>query len=206
LPNRIGAVASFHGGGLATDAPDSPHLLAPKMKAQFLIAVAENDDQRNPQEKEKLGAALVDRPQTDGTDLGPVASVGLWHAFGDGAVAPVMAGDVTVGAGTLSGVSPGLSAEIGGTWRKGNVGVDVGWSVASRLVTEETPLAEGPGPGPARDTITRASLGTGPAVSVALGEADGTRVRTGVAVHAVPERQGTGFEALWTLGLDHGVR
>jgi carboxymethylenebutenolidase len=59
LPGRIGAGASFHGGGLATDAPDSPHLLAPQMKASFLIAVAENDDQRNPQEKEKLGAALT---------------------------------------------------------------------------------------------------------------------------------------------------
>lgn len=59
LPNRIGAGASFHGGGLATDAPDSPHLLAPQMKASFLIAVAENDDQRNPQEKDRLGAALT---------------------------------------------------------------------------------------------------------------------------------------------------
>lgn len=154
-----------------------------------------------------LGAALADRPRTEGADLGPVASLGLWHAFGDGAVAPMMAGDVSVGAGTLSGVSPGLAAEIGGTWRKGKVGVDVGWSVASRLVSEEVPLPEGRGPGaPAPDTRTRAALGTGPAVSVALGEADGTRVRTGVALHAVPDREGTGFEALWTLGLDHGIK
>lgn len=59
LPNRIGAGASFHGGGLATDKPDSPHLLIPKMKAQFLIAVAEDDDQKMPQEKEVLRTAFA---------------------------------------------------------------------------------------------------------------------------------------------------
>jgi carboxymethylenebutenolidase len=59
LPGRIGAAASFHGGGLATDGPDSPHLLIPKMKAQFLIAVAANDDQKNPQEKETLRKAFA---------------------------------------------------------------------------------------------------------------------------------------------------
>jgi carboxymethylenebutenolidase len=58
LPGRIGAGASFHGGGLATDKPESPHLLIPQMKASFLIAVAENDDQRNPQEKETLRKAF----------------------------------------------------------------------------------------------------------------------------------------------------
>lgn len=51
LPERIGAAASFHGGGLATDKPDSPHRLIPLMKAQFLIAIAENDDERRPNEK-----------------------------------------------------------------------------------------------------------------------------------------------------------
>ena len=51
VPERIGAGGSFHGGGLVTKAPDSPHLLIPKMKAQFLIAVAENDDQREPDTK-----------------------------------------------------------------------------------------------------------------------------------------------------------
>ena len=51
VPDRVGAGASFHGGGLATKAPDSPHLLIPTMKAQFLIAVAENDDQREPEVK-----------------------------------------------------------------------------------------------------------------------------------------------------------
>ena len=48
LPERIGAAASFHGAGLATDADNSPHLLAPKMKAGFLIAIAANDDEKDP--------------------------------------------------------------------------------------------------------------------------------------------------------------
>ncbi len=59
LPGRIGAGASFHGGGLATDKPESPHLLIPKMKASFLIAVAENDDEKNPAEKETLRASFA---------------------------------------------------------------------------------------------------------------------------------------------------
>ena len=54
VPERIGAVASFHGGGLVADAPNSPHLLAAKTKAQFLVAIAANDDQRSPNEKTVL--------------------------------------------------------------------------------------------------------------------------------------------------------
>ena len=54
VPDRVGAVASFHGGGLVTDQPNSPHLQASKTKAQFLIAVAANDDQRAPAEKDVL--------------------------------------------------------------------------------------------------------------------------------------------------------
>jgi carboxymethylenebutenolidase len=54
LPDRIGAAATFHGGGLATDQPDSPHRLIPKMKAHFLIAIAENDDQKQPDAKNVL--------------------------------------------------------------------------------------------------------------------------------------------------------
>jgi carboxymethylenebutenolidase len=54
VPDRIGAVASFHGGGLVTDQPNSPHLQASKTKAQFLIAIASNDDQRSPNEKDVL--------------------------------------------------------------------------------------------------------------------------------------------------------
>ena len=45
LPDRIGAGASFHGGGLVTDQPDSPHLLVPQMTAHYLFAIAENDDE-----------------------------------------------------------------------------------------------------------------------------------------------------------------
>ena len=54
VPDRVGAGASFHGGGLATKNPDSPHLLVPTMKASFLFAVAENDDQREPEAKTVL--------------------------------------------------------------------------------------------------------------------------------------------------------
>jgi carboxymethylenebutenolidase len=54
VPDRVGAAASFHGGGLVSQAADSPHLLVPTMKAQFLIAVAENDDQREPETKTVL--------------------------------------------------------------------------------------------------------------------------------------------------------
>ncbi len=58
LPDRIGAVGSFHGGGLATDKPDSPHLLLARTKAEYLIAWAKNDDARDPDEKVRLKAAM----------------------------------------------------------------------------------------------------------------------------------------------------
>lgn len=54
VPDRVGAVASFHGGGLVTDKPNSPHLQAAKTKAQFLIAIASNDDMRSPNDKNVL--------------------------------------------------------------------------------------------------------------------------------------------------------
>jgi carboxymethylenebutenolidase len=54
VPDRVGAVGSFHGGGLVTDAPNSPHLQAARSKAQFLIAIAESDDKRSPKEKDIL--------------------------------------------------------------------------------------------------------------------------------------------------------
>ena len=54
VPDRVGAVASFHGGGLVTDMPNSPHLQASKTKAQFLIDIAENDDMQRPNEKNVL--------------------------------------------------------------------------------------------------------------------------------------------------------
>jgi carboxymethylenebutenolidase len=54
VPDRVGAGASFHGGGLVTQNPDSPHLLVPTMKASFLFAVAENDDMQDPNAKNVL--------------------------------------------------------------------------------------------------------------------------------------------------------
>jgi carboxymethylenebutenolidase len=57
-PGRVGAGASFHGGGLVTDKPDSPHLKVPTMKAQFYFAIATNDDQRQPDAKTKLAEAF----------------------------------------------------------------------------------------------------------------------------------------------------
>lgn len=58
MPDRIGAGGSFHGGGLASDAEDSPHLLAAKMKAGFLIAIAANDDESDPNAKVLLREAF----------------------------------------------------------------------------------------------------------------------------------------------------
>lgn len=59
VPDRIGAGGSFHGGGLVTDKPDSPHLLAPKIKAHMYFAVAGSDDQRQPDAKDKLKEAFA---------------------------------------------------------------------------------------------------------------------------------------------------
>lgn len=57
-PARIGAGGSFHGGGVVTDKPDSPHLLAPKIKARMYFGIASNDDQRQPDQKDKLREAF----------------------------------------------------------------------------------------------------------------------------------------------------
>ncbi|MBV8853290.1 MAG: dienelactone hydrolase family protein [Sinobacteraceae bacterium] len=54
FPARVGAGASFHGGGLVTEKPDSPHLLIPKIKAHYLFAIAANDDQKDPKAKDVL--------------------------------------------------------------------------------------------------------------------------------------------------------
>jgi carboxymethylenebutenolidase len=59
LPDRIGAGASFHGGGLVTDQPDSPHLLAPRIRARMYFGIAANDDQRQPDAKDKLREAFA---------------------------------------------------------------------------------------------------------------------------------------------------
>src|ERR1051326_7872607 len=60
VPGRVGAVASFHGGGLVTDLRNSPHLLAAKTKVQLLIAIAANDDARSPNEKDVLKKTFED--------------------------------------------------------------------------------------------------------------------------------------------------
>lgn len=54
VSDRVGAVATFHGGGLVTDQPNSPHLEAARSKAQFLVAIAANDDARSPNDKVAL--------------------------------------------------------------------------------------------------------------------------------------------------------
>jgi carboxymethylenebutenolidase len=59
FPDRIGAAGSFHGGGLVTNKPDSPHLLVPKMKAHYLFAIAENDDAQQPEAKDVLREAFA---------------------------------------------------------------------------------------------------------------------------------------------------
>ena len=59
VPERVGAAASFHGGGLVTEAPDSPHRLVPQMKAHYLFAIAENDDAREPNAKNVLRDAFA---------------------------------------------------------------------------------------------------------------------------------------------------
>ncbi len=58
-PDRVGAGGSFHGGGLVTDKPDSPHLLASKIKARMYFGIASNDDMRQPDAKDKLKAAFA---------------------------------------------------------------------------------------------------------------------------------------------------
>jgi carboxymethylenebutenolidase len=58
MPNRVGAGASFHGGGLVTDSPDSPHLLVSRIKARYYFGVAANDDASDPEAKTKLRGAF----------------------------------------------------------------------------------------------------------------------------------------------------
>ncbi len=58
VPDRIGAGAAFHGGGLVTDKPDSPHRLVPKLRAQFYVGIAMNDDRRHPGAKSILNDAF----------------------------------------------------------------------------------------------------------------------------------------------------
>ena len=59
VSNRVGAGGSFHGGGLVTKEPSSPHLLAPKIHARMYFGVAANDDQREPKAKDTLNTACA---------------------------------------------------------------------------------------------------------------------------------------------------
>jgi carboxymethylenebutenolidase len=59
VPDRVGAGASFHGGGLVTDKPNSPHLLAPKIKAKMYFGIAMSDDKQQPDAKDKLKEAFM---------------------------------------------------------------------------------------------------------------------------------------------------
>jgi carboxymethylenebutenolidase len=71
FPDRIAVAASFHGGNLATDAEDSPHLLAPKMEARILVAGADEDRSFDPAQRDRLDVALK--------DAGLDAKVTIWE-------------------------------------------------------------------------------------------------------------------------------
>jgi carboxymethylenebutenolidase len=73
VPGRIGAVGSFHGGGLTTKTPDSPHLLIPKTNAGYLVAVAQNDDKAQPDSKDILKAAFAEAKKTATVEVYPAA-------------------------------------------------------------------------------------------------------------------------------------
>lgn len=59
VPERLGAGATFHGGGLATDADNSPHLLIPQTQSAMLHCVAANDDEADPVAKDTLSTAYA---------------------------------------------------------------------------------------------------------------------------------------------------
>ncbi len=59
IPGRVGAAASFHGGGLVTGNADSPHLLAPRIQARMYFGIASNDDEKQPDAKDKLRDAFA---------------------------------------------------------------------------------------------------------------------------------------------------
>jgi len=71
VPGRIAAVGSFHGGGLVTKNPNSPHLLIPKTNAAYLIAKARNDDAKEPTVKDDLKAAFAAAGRTATVEVYP---------------------------------------------------------------------------------------------------------------------------------------
>jgi carboxymethylenebutenolidase len=76
VPNRVGAAASFHGGGLVTPQPTSPHLLIPKMKARLYIGIAVNDDMQQPTAKDTLKQAFADAKVPAEIEVYPTAQHG----------------------------------------------------------------------------------------------------------------------------------
>lgn len=83
-PDRVGAAASFHGGGLFTDSPNSPHLSIPRMKADVLVAIAEDDDEAEPRAREGLKAAFAAAGLTATVEVYAGANHG-WCVPGGGA-------------------------------------------------------------------------------------------------------------------------
>lgn len=71
VPARIGAVGSFHGGGLVTKEPSSPHLLIGKTSAAYLVAVAQNDDASEPEAKNVLKATFAETGRTATVEVYP---------------------------------------------------------------------------------------------------------------------------------------
>ena len=59
FPDRVAAAGAFHGGRLATDAPDSPHLLAPRIKAKVYVGGADQDAGFPPEQADRLREALT---------------------------------------------------------------------------------------------------------------------------------------------------
>lgn len=71
VPDRVGAVASFHGAGLVTDGNSSPHLLIPRTSARYLIAVAQNDDTNDPNARKTLASTLEQASLQGGIEVFP---------------------------------------------------------------------------------------------------------------------------------------
>ena len=70
-PDRIRAIATFHGGGLVTKDADSPHLLIPRTRASFVVAIARNDDQRQPEAKDVLRRAFASAKRPANVEVYP---------------------------------------------------------------------------------------------------------------------------------------
>jgi carboxymethylenebutenolidase len=77
FPNRVGAVASFHGGNLATEAPNSPHLLASRIRARVYVAHADNDSSMPPEQQERLSQAFREAGLRHEIELYPGAAHGF---------------------------------------------------------------------------------------------------------------------------------